>query len=126
MLQTSDLVGKPFKSGAKGLEAYYCWSLVIEVFRRFGIDLPDYQVGCATVDSAMPIVKQQWVQCAGEIPVPALIVFTTNGVCDHVGVYIGFGKFIHAHETAGVVIARTDHIFWRNRIEGYYKPGWLA
>jgi cell wall-associated NlpC family hydrolase len=125
MLQTADLIGKPFKSGAKGPEEYSCWGLSVEVFRRFGFVLPNYQLDCATIDNGMPTLKKQWVQCAGEIPVPALIVFTTNGMCDHVGVYLGFGKFIHAHETAGVVIDHTDHIFWKRRIEGYYVPGCL-
>ena len=120
----SDLVGKPFKDGAMGPDAYCCWGLAVEVFRRYGIKLPDYWTDCVTVASGVTENRDKWVRCTGKIPVPALIVFTTAGVCDHVGVYIGNGRFIHAHETAGVVVTRTDHPFWKKRIEGYYVPGW--
>lgn len=109
-----------------GPDAYCCWGLAVEVFRRFGIALPDYRKNCASVASGIIANRKQWVRCAGEIPVPALIVFTTAGICDHVGVFLGDGKFIHAHESAGVVVARTDHVFWRTRVEGYYTPGWLV
>lgn len=122
----SDLVGKPFCEDAMGPDAYCCWGLAVEVFRRFGIALPDYRKNCASVASGIIANRKQWVRCAGEIPVPALIVFTTAGICDHVGVFLGDGKFIHAHESAGVVVARTDHVFWRTRVEGYYTPGWLV
>ena len=126
MLQTSDLVGKPFKEGAMGPDKYCCWGLALEVFRRAGVALPDYHISQDSVAGGVTENRDKWVRCTGEIPVPALIVFTTTGMCDHVGVYLGFGKFIHAHETAGVVITRTDHIFWKKRIEGYYRPGWLT
>ena len=126
MLQTSDLIGKPFRVGGNGVEGYDCWNLAVEVFRRFGIELPDYRTECGSVPIAIEEKCDKWVQCSGEIPVPALIVFTTAGLCDHVGVYLGLGRFIHAHETAGVVVCRTDHVFWKKRIEGYYRPGWLT
>ena len=125
MLQTSDLVGKPFQDGAMGPGKYCCWCLALEVFRRFGVALPDYQENCDSVASGVADNRNKWVQVSGEIPVPALMVLKTHGMPDHVGVYIGNGRFIHAHETAGVIINRTDHVFWKNRIEGYYIPGWL-
>ena len=124
MLQTSDLVGKPFKDGAMGPNAYSCWGLTAEVFHGFGIELPDYLTECITVANGVTEKQSQWVRCTGEKPVPALLVFCTNGLPDHVGVYLGMGKFIHAHESTGVTICRTDHPFWKKRIEGYYKPGW--
>lgn len=121
----SDLVGKPFCKDAMGQDTYCCWGLALEVFRRFGVELPDYRDDCSTVGTGVIKKSNQWVRCVGEIPMPALMVFTTAGIADHVGVYLGDGKFIHAHETAGVVITRTDHFFWKRRIEGYYVPGWL-
>lgn len=122
----SDLVGKPFHEDAMGPDAYFCWGLAVEVFHRFGITLPDYRKNCESVVNGVIANRDQWVRCAGEIPVPALIVFTTAGICDHVGVFLGGGKFIHAHEAGGVTVVPTDHIYWKKRIEGYYTPGWLA
>jgi cell wall-associated NlpC family hydrolase len=117
MLQTSDLVGKPF-------EEIKCWELAVEVFRRAEIVLPDYATECGAIETGVTEKRNQWVRCAGNIPVPALIVFMSHGICDHVGVYLGGGKFIHAHEASGVTICRTDHPAWKRRIEGYYVPGW--
>lgn len=125
MHRISDLVGRRFKEGATGPAEWDCWGLAVEIFRRFGIELPDYRLNCESVAGGFAENRGEWLRCAGEIPVPALLVFTTQGICDHIGVYLGAGKFIHAHESAGVVIARTDHIFWKKRIEGYYVPGWL-
>lgn len=122
---TSDLVGKPCEFGAKGPDKWDCWSLAAEVFRRLGIELPDYRVECDSISDGMDKKSQQWARCSGEIPVPALIVFKTAGIPNHVGVYLGGGRFIHAHETAGVSITPVDHVFWKKRIEGYYVPGWL-
>lgn len=42
----------------------------------------------------------------------------------HLGVYIGDGKFIHILEDIGVVISRTDDRFFRRKIKGFYK--WLG
>jgi cell wall-associated NlpC family hydrolase len=121
----NDLIGKTFLPGANGPAAYDCWALAVEVFRRFGVEVPDYRLDCDSVAAGVDGHAEKWARCLGEIPVPALVVFTTVGVCDHVGVYIGVGKFIHAHEATGVAVTRTDHPFWRRRIEGYYSPGWL-
>ena len=123
MLQISDLVGKPFKEGAMGPREVFVLGLGAGGIPARG----DRAAGLSARDRIGPAAlyenRGKWVQCSGEIPVPALIVFTTTGLCDHVGVYLGLGRFIHAHETAGVVITQTDHIFWKKRIEGYYRPG---
>ena len=126
MCQTSDLVGKPFRESGRGPDAYDCWGLAVEVFRRFGIAIPDYRISCESVTSGVMDKREQWARCVGEIPAPALVVFTTAGITDHIGVYLGAGKFIHAHKSAGVVVAVTNHVFWKRRIEGYYVPGWLT
>ncbi|MDR3565590.1 MAG: C40 family peptidase [Negativicutes bacterium] len=125
MLLTSDLVGKPFKDGGRGPGAFDCWGLAVEVFRRFGIEIPDYRISCESVNTGVMCKREQWAPCIGEIPSPALVVFTTAGITDHIGVYLGAGKFIHAHRSAGVVVTGVDHVFWKRRIEGFYVPGWL-
>ncbi|MDU2063785.1 MAG: NlpC/P60 family protein [Sporomusaceae bacterium] len=124
----SDLIGKPFKDGGRGPFEYDCWGLAAEGFRRCGILLPDYQISCDASDQVNMEInanRKKWVPCTGEIPVPALVVFADRGVCTHVGVYIGQGKFLHAYEKTGVAVGRTNHPFWKNRIEGFYRPGWL-
>lgn len=126
MRRVFDLVGKPFQEAGTGPDGYDCWGLAVEVFRRHGILVPNYRLTCESVTCGVTSKSDQWARCVGEVPAPALIVFTTAGIADHVGVYFGAGKFIHSHRSAGVAITGVDHIFWKRRIEGYYAPGWLT
>jgi len=123
-----DLIGKEFKDGGRGPNEYDCWGLSAEVFRRFGIEVPDYKISCEAkneVNGQIVSERKKWVRCIGEMPVPALIVFMENGICNHTGVYIGNGRFIHARERSGVAIENMDSVVWKKRIEGIYIPGWL-
>ena len=39
----------------------------------------------------------------------------------HLGVYLGAGRFIHSVEKVGSMIVRIDHPIWKNRIAGFYR-----
>lgn len=126
----ADLVGKQFKDGGRGPDSFDCWGLTLEVFKRYKIRLPDYQISChntAAVNGEMERQRSEWRRCTGEIPVPALVAIAFEpGIVQHSGVYIGSGQFIHAYEKTGnVVINRIHDVFWRRAIEGFYVPGWL-
>ncbi len=121
----SDLLGKPFKDGGRGPDAYDCYGLAQEVFRRHGIELPDYRVSCedaSRIDATIEQEKPLWTEL--DIPVvPCLVVLRFNSrVYNHVGVYIGKGRFIHTAKKTGVRIDRINDAYWRNRIEGFYLP----
>ena len=127
-IQVADLIefGR-FKDGGRGPREFDCWGLASEVFRRYGIAVPDYKISCEAtpeVDAQMNAERPAWVRCEGEPPVPSLVVFADRGMCSHVGVYIGDGRFIHAYEKTGIAITPMNHMFWRSRIEGIYKPRW--
>ncbi len=130
MTDLSDLVGKPFADGGRGPDAYDCWGLVCEVFKRYGIELPDYKISCedaSRIDNEIDSQRRQWRRCEGEIPAPSLVVIRFNEVvfCNHTGVYIGSGRFIHTREKIGGNIDRIDSPAWRRKIEGFYIPGWI-
>lgn len=126
----TDLIGLPFVDGgrdpAAGLD---CWGLSTEVFRRYGVELPDYKISCEEASLISHKVNEQrphWRRCTGEIPVPALVVIRFAGYCDHTGVYIGNGRFIHTRKGVGVNIDRIDNPAWAKRIEGFYVPEVLS
>jgi len=125
-----DLIGLPFVDGGRDPEAGLdCWGLSTEVFRRYGITLPDYQISCEDASRIHNEVREQrpfWHRCEGEIPIPALVVIRFTVYCDHTGVYIGSGRFIHTCKGIGVNIERIDHPAWAKRIEGFYIPGGVA
>jgi cell wall-associated NlpC family hydrolase len=125
-IKFDDLIGLPFIDGgrnpAAGLD---CWGLSTEVFRRYGIELPDYKISCedaSRINSEINKQKPSWRRCEGEIPVPALVVIRFTVYCDHTGVYIGRGRFIHTRQGTGVNIDRIDNFAWSKRIEGFYVP----
>ena len=130
-LRTDDLIGIPFVDGGRdpriGLD---CWGLVLEVFRRAGVTLPDYQIGCHQTEAIGVAVegerlKGRWRHWhAFDAPAPSVIAIRFNSplLVNHTGVYIGGGRFIHTRELTGVAIERVDAPSWRHRIEGFYTP----
>ncbi len=129
----NDLIGVPFVDGGRDkTTGFDCWGLALEVFRRHGVSLPDYKIGCtesSRIDSKMTDERPLWLRIDNgggkDIPCPALVVirFNTGVLCNHVGVYIGAGRFIHTRQKVGANIDRIDSPAWRRIIEGYYIPG---
>lgn len=120
-----DLIGLPFVDGGRGPNQYDCWGLVREVYRRYGVNLPDYPI------SAMDAVKignqmmqdaGNWLEVKQPLPLPCLVVMQLDcgSWANHVGVYIGNGQFIHAYGATGVVIEPIKRR--RSSIIGFYVP----
>lgn len=125
MLQTADLIGIPFVDGGRSLKGFDCYGLVIELYRRIGIELPDYQIHCEDVtriSSKIDECRPQWERINGESPNYCLVVMHLydNKFCNHTGVYLGNNQFIHTREKIGVNIDRIDSIAWKRKIEGFY------
>lgn len=91
-------IGIPYQFGATGPNAYDCSGFTQAVFRQFGVNLPRVSSQQATVGQAV---------AKGDLQ-PGDLVFFQNtwrtGV-DHVGIYIGGGKFINAWPSTGVTIS---------------------
>ena len=101
--------GKPYRSGAKGPDAFDCSGLIYYVFKQHRIFLPPpaeaqgragYEVGR---DSALP----------GD-----LVLFKTDSDF-HIGIVIGGGEFVHTSKSRGVVIDSIGASYWRKRLVGY-------
>ena len=129
---TSDLIGKPFKDGGRGPDAYDCWGLTKEVFKRYGYDLPDYQIsavdpdgiaGQACIDlNQSSTGPRTWKRAVFSLPGhPQLVAFQMKepGKINHVGTYIGEGRVIHILENKTVCIERVSK--YQNFIEGFYE-----
>ena len=128
MLDYEDLLGTPFVNrGRDPKKALDCYGLAKEVFRRYNIDLPEYWISCDDASRINQTVNKEkesgrWIRL--EKPQePSLIVLRFNKhEWNHVGVYIGNGRFIHTAKRTGVRVERLDHPYWRHKIEGYYIP----
>lgn len=122
-----DLIGCKFKlHGRNKEEGFDCYGLVLEVYKRNGINLPDMFYEYSTDEGKVESVNEIRTLATTTIPNIKLekpeelciIEITERGNPVHVGVYIGEGMFIHCSYT-GVVIEPLRK--YQNRIVGYYK-----
>lgn len=124
----TDLIGKPYKEEGRGPDAYDCYGLAIEVCRRYGIILPNYVISPNDIEMVHGIatLHHGWVECdRRNPPVPSVMAIKFNRPkINHVGVYIGNGKFIHIAQDITAHISRIDHPLWKNNIVGYYLPAY--
>jgi len=115
-----NLIGIPFEYGKMD-----CWNLAIEVFKRYKIDIPKYNVARAAIDECnlkkvselMEIKTNEWIECK-EPSTPCIIAISLGvpGFINHVGVYIGNGRFIHTTNRIGsVTIERLSNPIYANR-----------
>ena len=121
------LIGTPFVDGGRdpkiGLD---CYGLLMEVFSGFGISIPEYFASALNDQAVSEQVEKvrtvEWKSVDRKnLPVPCVVLLRFNSsLCNHVGAYIGNGRFIHCRNPIGVNIDRIDSPAWRHRIEGFY------
>lgn len=103
----TDLLGIPFERGARGPNSYDCYGLAREMFRRAGIEVPDFkspgtiETIAALIDHASKSWKKVPIGTVG-----ALITFRVDGAGAHVGYMLEGDRFIHAIEPEGVTTER--------------------
>ena len=86
------LLGTPYRWGGSSPESGFdCSGLVGYVFRTIGIDLP--RVSRAMADEGTKVASRDAL-AEGD-----LVFFGKRGHIDHVGIYVGEGKFVHAPRT---------------------------
>ncbi len=98
-MKIDDLLGKSFQYGGRGPLEYDCYGLVMEIYKRRGVSLPDF--------GSSP--SASWIHRPP---------FTT-----HIGVVLEDGyRFIHIMTKTEVTIERLDSLLWKRRITGFFKP----
>ncbi|RCG32401.1 NlpC/P60 family protein [Sphaerisporangium album] len=105
-------VGKPYRYGATGPNAFDCSGFAQAAWSKAGIKLPR-------------TTYQQWAWgSARRVSLNALepgdLVFS-NGL-GHMGIYAGDNKMVHAPHTGDVVKVVTLDSYWRSRLVGAVRP----
>ena len=124
----NDLIGIPFVDGGRDIKTGFdCYGLVMEIYRRNGINLPEYYAPALDSEAVSTQIETAtqlpiWERSdRSEPPLLAVMAIHFNSpLCNHTGVYIGNGKFIHTREKIGVCIDSIHSPAWRHRIDGYY------
>lgn len=103
------LLGTPYRWGGTSPEAGFdCSGLVGYVFRTIGIDLPRVSRAMASTGTA---VADRTALAEGD-----LVFFGKRGQVDHVGIYIGQGKFLHAPRTGrDVTVSSLETGYWSQK-----------
>ena len=126
MVELNDLIGVPFKNGGRDKSGYDCYGLAIEVYRRYGIELPDYTISAidaARIDQEVATQKPFWVEVDRDhLIVPTMVVmrFNFGPLVNHTGVYIGNGLMIHTIQKRQVHVVSINDGYWSRRIAGFY------
>lgn len=102
-----DLIGKPYAHGARGPAAFDCWGLCAEVYRRGGVELPDYSVAHLTHEQTTALIHGHARDHADWIPAPESWCFVFARRSGHMGLYWR-GAVLHSARGVGCVLQRFD------------------
>lgn len=120
-LQSNDLLrlgriiqsylGTPYSGHSPFVKGLDCSQFVRNVFRTFNnTELPR---------TSKEQFKMGHKITRGHLRYGDLVFYKTNGKSiSHVGIYIGYGEFVHASSSSGVIISRIDEEYWRKRYVG--------
>jgi cell wall-associated NlpC family hydrolase len=105
------LLGKPYRSGAKGPQSFDCSGLVHYVYGRFNVMMPVSTEGLGKVGHEI----SRGTMTAGD-----LAVFRIKGDM-HVGIMINALEFIHASKSRGVAIDSLDLPYWQRNFSHFRR-----
>lgn len=133
----ADLIGKPYRSRARGPEAFDCFGLCHYAWRtRFGLIVPDVGLAIEGADQIQHALEQQG---DGETSIDGMpvaepregdAVYMGTAYPEHIGLWVvaeGRGGVLHALRGVGVVLTRPNHVLHRSlKIRAFHRPKGLC
>lgn len=104
MINIDDLIGVRYKTNGRDIDTGFdCYGLAIEVEKRFGHTLPDFaeiKMKNRDIKNCEELCLQQTNVLQIDFPKTegdVLFMKDGAGVMNHIGVYLGDGRFIHCN-----------------------------
>lgn len=126
----NNYINIPFKIDGRTKEGIDCWGLVCLVYKeQLGTILPQYDVkfnDCSShslrkMAREIDKSKKNWDRVEGS-PKPFDVVLLRNGkLVSHIGIVIDREKMLHITDKLNSCVESFLGIFWRNRVEGFYR-----
>lgn len=125
-MKYGDLIGKQFVPGGRGPDGFDCYGLVKEIYRRRGIELPEYDYDSPDNFSLVHQLihgEKDLFETLGKPEPFCLVLFAIlPPYVSHIGVVLeDCNSFIHASEKVCVAVEKLDHLIWERRIRGFLK-----
>lgn len=105
-------LGKPYIYGTSGPNSFDCSGLTTACYRQIGVSL-------GRSAYAQGYGKGTKIESVGELKrgdIVCMNTLTDSDLSDHVGIYLGGGKFVHASSAAGKVIISSITSGYYNRV----------
>lgn len=103
-------VGKPYAWGGTGPERFDCSGLALYVYRQLGIALP--RVSADQASTGVHVDR-------AELKPGDLVFFSLRSAFDHVGIFLGNNRFVHApRRQEPVRVDNLDDAWWNRAYKG--------
>lgn len=99
-------IGKPYRSGAKGPDAFDCSGFVYYIFKQSRIVLPVTAEG----------LLRMGYQISRDSVQPGDLVFFKISKDLHLGIMLNNREFVHASKSRGVTVDDVDSSYWRRNL----------
>ncbi len=125
----ADYVGLPFRAHGRDRDGVDCWGLArLVLAERFGLSLPSYAGGYASVEDAEDIGRLIRGEMAPWREVPRgdeqagdVVLIRLMNQPMHVGVVVAQGWMLHIEDGIDACLERYDGAKWRRRTLGIYR-----
>lgn len=123
-----EFVGLPFKDfGRDPREGLDCFGLLLAVWRRLGVEVPDFHYSYSDTSGNYIKLAENWHRFfrpvdERELRLGDAIFFSLVAeTVFHVGVFLMPGRFIHCQRHSGVIVSKLSHQYYRRSRKLYYR-----
>jgi cell wall-associated NlpC family hydrolase len=120
-----DLLAAPFAWGGRGPQTFDCYGLCMELYKRRGIILPEYQSNpdFSVIDDSVNAGIRAWMMKLDQPEPFCLVLFSIRPpFATHIGVVMeDCRRFIHIMRKSRVSVERLADCMWYSKIVGFYR-----